>query len=313
MRNAISTADHVLAAFGRQTENSNPGAFGALYDALPDDIPGLCHVVQNCVIHMFWIREATYGTTLAQLKASRRHLCEEFGYSTIEERLRNIIALRNSPLAEPRPAVLRSVGCCRDFALLLVSILRHKGIPARVRTGVALYLDPNHPEDHYVTEFWNASEHRWQMADPQIDDVQRNAMRLTVDTTDLPPGSFLTGWQLLDAMRSGTIQDADKIGFPPANAGLTYGRNKLFADFVSLTRREIPVHAWWGIGKPESVEPGDRALLDRMIALSRGIDRNGPAALSEALGLADTHPRIREPEGYVVPPWAPEPGWGLDV
>jgi len=65
MRNAISTADHVLAAFGRQTENSNPGAFGALYDALPDDIPGLCHVVQNCGIHLFWIREATYGITLA--------------------------------------------------------------------------------------------------------------------------------------------------------------------------------------------------------------------------------------------------------
>jgi hypothetical protein len=313
MQNPISTVDHVLAAFGRHTENSNPGVFGALYDALPDDIPALCRIVHNCVIHMFWIREATYGITLAQLKSAGRHLCEEFGYSTIEERLRNVIALKDSPLAEPRPAGLRSVGCCRDFALLLVSILRHKGIPARVRTGVALYLDPSHPEDHYVSEFWNAAEHRWQMADPQIDDVQRKAMRLSVDTPDLPPGSFLTGWQLLDAMRSGTIQNADKIGFPPANAGLTYGRNKLFADFVSVTGREIPVHAWWGIGKPESVEPGDSALLDRMIALSRGIDQNDPAALNEALHLAESHPRIRMPEGYVVPPWAPEPGWGLDV
>ncbi len=51
----------------------------------------------------------------------------------------------------------------------------------------------------------------------------------------------------------------------------------------------------------------------RTASRSRGIDQNDPAALSEALGLADTHPRIREPEGYVVPPWAPEPGWGLDV
>jgi hypothetical protein len=313
MHNAISTADHALAAFGRQTENSNPGAFGALYDALPDDVLGLCRTVQNTIIHLFWIRETTYGITFAQLKASERHLCEEFGYSTIEERLRSIVALKESPLAEARPAALRSVGCCRDFALLLVSILRHKGIPARVRTGVALYLDPNHPEDHYVAEFWNATARRWRMADPQIDDVQRKAMRLTVDTTDLPGGSFLTGWQLLDAMRCGRLANPDGVGFPPANAGLTYGRNKLFADFVSLTGREIPVHAWWGIGKPESVEPGDDALLDRMISLSRGIDRNDPAALSEALRLADTHPRVCVPEGYVVPPWAPEPGWGLDV
>jgi hypothetical protein len=313
MHNAISTADHVLAAFGRQTENSNPGVFGALYDALLDDIPELCRIVPNCVIHLFWIREATYGITLAQLKASGRHLCEEFGYSTIEERLRSIVALQDSPLAEARPAALRSVGCCRDFALLLVSILRHKGIPARVRTGIALYLDPNRPEDHYVTEFWNAAARRWQMADPQIDDVQRKAMRLTVDTTDLAPGSFLTGWQLLDAMRSGTLQNADRVGFPPANAGLMYGRNKLFADFASVTGREIPVHAWWGIGKPESVEHGDDALLNRMISLSRGIDLNDPAALDEALRLAATHPRLRMPDGYLVPPWAPEPGWGLDI
>jgi hypothetical protein len=313
MNDTTSTVDHVLAAFGRQTGNSSPGVFGVLYDALPDSLSELCHIVQNCVIHLFWIREATYGTTLAQLKVSGRRLCEEFGYSTIEQRLGSIVALKDSPLAEARPAALRSVGCCRDFALMLVSILRHKGIPARVRTGVALYLDPNHPEDHYVTELWNADERRWQMVDPQIDAVQREAMRLTVDTTDLPPGSFLTGRRLLDAMCSGTIQNADKIGFPPTNAGLAYGRHKLFADFVSLTGREIPVHAWWGIGAPESVEPGDDALIDRMIALTRGIDQNDPAALREALRLSRMHPRLRMPADYRVPPWAPDPGWGLDV
>jgi hypothetical protein len=50
-----------------------------------------------------------------------------------------------------------------------------------------------------------------------------------------------------------------------------------------------------------------------MIALLRGIDQNDPAALEEALRLAETHPRVRIPEGYVVPPWVPEPGWGLDI
>jgi hypothetical protein len=158
-----------------------------------------------------------------------------------------------------------------------------------------------------MTEFWNAVKHRWQMADPQIDDVQRKAMRLTVDTTDLPPGSFLTGWQLLDALRSGRLADPDRVGFPPANAGLTYGRNKLFADFVSLTGREIPVHAWWGTGEPACAESGDNALLNRMIVLLQGIDLNDPAALDEAPHLAETHPRLRRPDDYVIPPWALEP------
>lgn len=46
--------------------------------------------------------------------------------------------------------------------------------PARVHTGVALYLDPSHPEDHYVTEFWNAAERRWQMADGRSADRRRS-------------------------------------------------------------------------------------------------------------------------------------------
>ncbi|MGD9675249.1 MAG: transglutaminase-like domain-containing protein [Candidatus Bipolaricaulia bacterium] len=304
---------HLPAAYRTQSENSSPGALGALYDSLQPDIPSLCRVVQNVLVHLFWIRESTYGVTLSRLKAAGRRLYEEFGIVTMEERLQSILALQEAPLADPRDPTHRSVGCCRDFALTLVSILRHKGIPARVRTGVALYLDPVHPEDHYVAEWWSESDRRWHLVDPQIDDVQRAAMRIHIDTTALPPGSFLTGWQLLDAMRSGTIANADRIGFPPDNVGITYGRNKLFADFVSLIGQEVPVHAWWGIGTPGDVESGDEALLDRMLALLQGIDRDDPEALREARRLGATHPRLRMPDGYRIPPWAPEPGWGLDI
>ncbi len=164
MHHAITTTDDALAHY-RPHSASSPGALGTLYDPLPDDVPGLCRVVQNSIIHLFWIQEATYGITLE---------------------------LQDSPLTEPHGAGLRSVGCCRDFALMLVSILRHKGIPARMRTGVALYLDPNCPEDHYVAEFWNAAERRWQMTNAQIDDVQRKAMRISLDTTDVDPCLFLT-------------------------------------------------------------------------------------------------------------------------
>ncbi|MDD5263782.1 MAG: transglutaminase-like domain-containing protein [Candidatus Bipolaricaulis sp.] len=313
MHCAMTTTDDLLAYYRRHSTNSNPGTLASLYNAVPDDLPQLCRMVQNTVIHLFWIRGATYGSTLGELKAARRRLCTEFGSSTAEERLRNIVQLQDAPLTEPRTPARRTVGGCRDFALMLVSILRHRGIPARVRTGVALYLDPSRPEDHDVAELWNAVEGRWQMADAQIDDVQRKAMRISLDTTDLDPGLFLTGWRLLDALRSGRIANPERVGFPPANAGLTYGRNKLFADFVSVTGTELPVRAWWGIRTPDRVKAGDGALLDRMIALVRGIDQNDPASLSEALSLAESHPRLRMPTGYAVPPWAPASAWGLPV
>jgi hypothetical protein len=153
-------------------------------------------------------------------------------------------------------------------------------------------------EDHYITEHWNAAESRWQLTDPQIDDVQRPAIAEGLNTNDLPENVFLTGWQLIEGLRSGNVPTS--IGFPPVNTGFTYARNKLFADFVAMTGHELPVHAWWGIGDPKSVRPGDDALIELMIRLLKGIDANDPAALEEALQLAATHERLKMPKGYVV-------------
>jgi len=251
---------------------------------------------------MFWIAEDTYGLTHHQLKEAARKLCVEFSFSTMEERLGSILALDDRPLTEPRDAFHRSVGCCRDFALMLCSILRCKGVPARVRTGVALYFvapEGRLIEDHYIAEHWNESENRWQMSDTQIDDVQRPAIENGLDTIDLPRNVFLTGHQLVEALRDGRVPET--VGFPPGNAGSTYGRNKLFADFVGMTGHELPVHAWWGLGEPKSIAPGDDELMERMIELLKGLDANDPGALSEALELGSTHPRLKKPVGYSVP------------
>jgi hypothetical protein len=303
MTQRIETINGVLDTYRQHTAYSTAGTFASHYNGLPDDIPSLCALLHGTILHMFWIGEKTYGITHEQMKAAGRKLCVEFSYESAAQRLRNIIELDDRPLIEPRNPMHRSVGCCRDYALMLASVLRHKGVPARVRTGVALYFrtpEGSLIEDHYVTEHWNADETRWQLTDPQIDEVQRPAIEKGLDTIDLPAGAFLTGWQLAEALRSGDIEP-EIVGFPPGNAGFTYGRNKLFADFVGVTGYEPPVHAWWGIGEPKSVEPGDGELMDRMIELLRGIDANDPAALTEALELASTHPRLRMPNGHRVP------------
>jgi hypothetical protein len=251
---------------------------------------------------MFWIGEETYGITYERLKASGRRLCEEFSLSTAEERLAGILALDDRPLSEPRPVGKRSIGCCRDYALMLVSVLRHRGIPARVRTGVALYFVSSEGhliEDHYITEHWNPVEKRWQRTDPQIDRVQRPAVDKGLDTLDLPDGVFLTGWQLLEAVRGGRVPES--VGFPPRNAGLTYGRNKLFADFASLSGYELPVHAWWGLGEPNDTRPEDDALMNEMTGLIQAVERNDNTALVEIVRLMQTHPRLKMPDEYTVP------------
>jgi len=305
MAHELTTINDVLGHWRRQTMYSSAGEYAPLYDDLPDDVSALCRVLQNTILHVVWISEKSYGITHEQLKAAGRELCVEFSYGTAEERLCSIVELDRRSLAEPREPAARSVGCCRDYALMLTSILRHKGIPARVRTGVALYfLGPEGRliEDHYITEHWNAKEERWQLSDPQIDDVQRPAIEEGLDTIDLPHAAFLTGWQLLEALREDRVPKT--VGFPPVNAGFTYGRNKLFADFVGVTGHELPVHSWWGIGEPESVELGDEALMDRMIEILQGVGANDLTALTEALRMVETHPRLKMPNGYSVPTYA---------
>jgi len=300
-RHTEVTAD-VPHHFRTHSSYSDPGRLASCYDALPDDLESLCNALQALLLHMFWIGEQTCGITYERLKASGRQLCEEFSLSTAEERLAGILALDDRPLSEPRSVDRRSIGCCRDYALMLASVLRHRGIPARVRTGVALYFISSEGhliEDHYITEHWNVATKRWQRTDPQIDDVQRHAVDEGLNTMDLPDDVFLTGWQLLEAVRAERVPES--VGFPPRNAGLTYGRNKLFADFASLTGYELPVHAWWGLGEPDSVAPGDDALMDEMIALVQGIERNDASALANAIHLMRAHPRLRMPDGYAVP------------
>ena len=72
------------------------------------------------------------------------------------------------------------------FALMLVTLLRAKGVPARSRCGFAAYFNPPNFEDHWVCEYWDAQERRWRLADPQIDDVWRGRLNIGFDTLDLP-------------------------------------------------------------------------------------------------------------------------------
>jgi hypothetical protein len=66
--------------------------------------------------------------------------------------LGRLMELADLPLGADRAPHQRIVGCCRDFALLAVSLCREHGIPARSRTGFAAYFAPGWYLDHTVAE-----------------------------------------------------------------------------------------------------------------------------------------------------------------
>ncbi|HEY5589988.1 MAG TPA: SUMF1/EgtB/PvdO family nonheme iron enzyme, partial [Paludibacter sp.] len=60
---------------------------------------------------------------------------------------------------------------CREYAILLASVLKHRGIPARVRSGHATYLIPGFHASHVICEVWNENDKRWMLVDPSMNMV----------------------------------------------------------------------------------------------------------------------------------------------
>ena len=69
---------------------------------------------------------------------------------------------------------------CQSYALLLASILKYKGVPARLRYGHATYLIPGFHVSHVICEVWNRGEKRWMLVDPNLNMVDFNRNRFDV-------------------------------------------------------------------------------------------------------------------------------------
>jgi len=117
---------------------SSPGAYAYLYDDLPDEPAALIKILQGVLIHE--LVADYYQVQVSSVQRAEQHL------RSIEQRLQRLAELDPAPLSVPRPPVERQVGVCCDFALFFISMLRHKGIPARMRVGFAPYLVPGTPE-----------------------------------------------------------------------------------------------------------------------------------------------------------------------
>src|SRR3990172_968109 len=126
-----------LTYYTNHSPFTHPGENARLYENLPDDIPDLITVVQGLLIHK--LVSDFYQVQFSPIQRAEQHLV------TIQQRLTRLVELDSAPITHARTPQERQVGVCRDFALFLVSLLRHKGVPARMRVGFAKYLDPFGP------------------------------------------------------------------------------------------------------------------------------------------------------------------------
>ncbi len=269
--------------FSTQSAITEPGDHATLFEGLPRDVAALRDVVQGLMVHVFWAGQ--YGLTLSPERQAEVQL------RWVSRQLARIVELDPRPLTEARPVERKLVGNCRDHSTLLASLLRHHGVPARARCGFGAYFEPGKYIDHWVCEYWNASQKRWILVDAQLDDLQRKALGIAFDPLDVPRDAFIVGgdaWQMCRAGRA----DADAFGIFDMK-GLWFVRGDFVRDVASLNKVETLPWDGWGLAdtRDQDLTPDDYALLDRLAELTTG----EVSAYDIVRSLYEGDPRLRVP------------------
>ena len=284
---------NVLEFYTNHGLMSNPREHAFRFSDLPDEIPAVCKVEQGLLIHETWSR--AYGVSMPE----NRNL--ESSIRMVSKKIDRILELNNRPLIESRPAENRLFSICRDFALLLTTMLRQNGIPARVRYGFATYFFPTNVVgygDHVLAEYWHAQEQRWVLVDAQLDELQCKAVHISFDPCDVPRDVFLTADVAWQRCRKKEANPKD-FGFLPDYTGWWYVKGHLARDIAALNKIEMLCWDYWGIFERRDIDlpDDDLILLDQAAKLSLA----GNEAFKELHSLYIQDMRLRVPP--VVKSW----------
>lgn len=224
--NTDKQADNSVLNFYRQySAFTDPGEYEYLYENLPDSLPELCSLIKSQFIH-------PYG----ELNKYREQIPKErwnemFRYPSVKSILEGLVSYDSSGIVNDRKPEARLVLGCNQNAILLASILKYRGIPARVRFGHASYIIPGFHISHTICEVWNKDDNRWMLVDPSMDMVDFNREKFDI-SNDL--------WL---KMQKGKI-DLKLYGIPRRYTGMVSIVGKVCTDLASILGTEYPINQY---------------------------------------------------------------------
>jgi Transglutaminase-like superfamily len=239
------------------TPMSDPAGHVGIVTELPSDVEALNSIIQGLLIHSDWL--TAYGLDNADYRTVSRSTLP------VADRLDCILANNAQNLEIPRSPGKRSVGTCRDFALMLCSFLRSKGVPARVRCGFADYFSSPW-EDHWVCEYWDGQARKWLLSDAQMDGLLAQKCRIGFDPTDVPRRAFMTAGEAWSACRDGKL-DPNHFGHGEVT-GTWFMKVNVLRDHYVLNGRETSAWDGWRAASSSNRVIGEHevALLDDLAA-----------------------------------------------
>ena len=223
--------DDWLKKYSQHSLRTDPGDYAFLYKNLPQSLDSLCRLINCQLIH--------------PLEASQMNLeLEEFSQDgdtpTAGDLLELLLSTDSAGLSYVRGIPNRSVVACYHHAMLLASILRHQGIPVRMRAGFSKYYEKQSGVrfGHIICEVWDDKTHSWKLVDPD---------RELVDMSDRDFDFAYEAWNNVNKKRTNaqiytsSISEGVKgiINLMILDAALIIKEEKLYWDLPEIVFHEI--------------------------------------------------------------------------
>jgi hypothetical protein len=231
--------DHYLA-FSTFTY---PGLYQQQLADLPEDIRALGLLVRQNMIHRTTLADGNTGTN-ADLRFGDMSKVpwwqqpDDDILPTAAAMLAELNRRDGRGFVSDRAAADKLVVTCRYTAILMATILKSKGVPARVRSGNASYFEVHEQYgkvswDHWINQYWDSKQDRW----VTIDVDGSLSLNDSFDPYDMPDGKFDFPAKAWLDVRSGKA-DPDYFFNVGGEKGAVVIAWSLFYDFHSLMNDE---------------------------------------------------------------------------
>lgn len=275
-KNQLLSKGNVLDFYRQYSSFTDPGKYASLYENLPDSLPELCHLIRAQFIHPY-AELPRYENQIPQERAD-----EYLKYPTVKSILEGLLSLDSRGLVKDRKIEHRLVLGCRHYAIVLASIMKYRGIPARVRCGHATYLIPDFHTSHTICEVWNERENRWMLVDP--DGLMIDFSKEKFDFSN----------ELWLKLQKGEV-DLDRYGIPGQYSGFVSIVAKVCHDLASVLGTEYPIYQYapvldYAFKNNNQLTSKQIEILNKVSELMKSLDAENLLKLQE---IYNSSPQIQ--------------------
>lgn len=271
------------------SQYTDPGLYGPVVKkTLPDDVREIGLLVRKSLIHRMTLKNGNTGSNADlrygdMTKVPWYRQAEDDVFITAAAMLAELYRRDNRGLVLDRAPENKLILTCRFTSILVASLLKIKGIPARVRSGFAPYfqvegLPEGKCDDHWINQYWSQPEKRWVTID--VDGSLEDYAKLNF--YDIPEGKFDFSANAWLKARRGKI-NPDHFHNAGGWSGLVAIAWEIFYDWHCLMNSEVPYYPHPEIAMLDNFKKaGEKELkeIDDLAELMINPDENFEAMLN---------------------------------